>query len=408
MKLRKWTKLKIKTHNDENQDPKKHLTGCRKVPNQQKCHEGEDILNINTKRSMSVSSFNTPVPENDSKSTVDFINLNKTKSSQGSSRLQKTCDFGSHTVQTDILSSIKPKKSRNGRPEIDPSFTDCEIEELMKGMESRTSKNINTKTLLLKCKKKSATEELKALKKEYHNCLLQCESVAEDNQQLARQLEAAHQEILSLKTAKRVSIGDESTHSEVNNLQREEIKQAKEYIQELENVVEKSKNNIIFLKDLVLTKDEKNKKLQKEIVFYKELSETHIAESSRLAKEIIGIRSKYNKILNKNSQMQNHKNYQMARTQSLLSLSRKQDSLVHGNDNKEVTNIRQTKPRMMINLGGSKENQCMSQVSILENNPSSLNEYRYLTKYTSGKTKVGHVKKNSILGENITFNGQND
>ena len=82
-------------------------------------------------------------------------------------------------------------------------------------------------------------------------------------------------------------------------LKAEEMKQAKEYIKELELVVEKSKDNIVFLKDLVLSKDDKLKKAMKEIQFYKELSETHIAESSRLAKDLISIRSRYSKVTSK-------------------------------------------------------------------------------------------------------------
>lgn len=76
-----------------------------------------------------------------------------------------------------------------------------------------------------------------------------------------------------------------------------EFAQAKEYITELEAVVEKSRDNIVFLKDLVTGKDEKNKKLTQEVRFYKELSETHIAESSRLAKELVALRSKVNKMV---------------------------------------------------------------------------------------------------------------
>jgi hypothetical protein len=73
------------------------------------------------------------------------------------------------------------------------------------------------------------------------------------------------------------------------NLRVAEITQAKEYIKELELVVEKSKDNIIFLKDLVLSKDKK----------YKLLSDTHITEYSKLAKELIAIRSNYNKMFTK-------------------------------------------------------------------------------------------------------------
>jgi hypothetical protein len=75
-----------------------------------------------------------------------------------------------------------------------------------------------------------------------------------------------------------------------------EITQAYEYIKELESVVVKSKDNIIFLKDLVLGKDEKYKKAMEEIRFYKQLSDSHIAESSKLAKELISIRSNFNKM----------------------------------------------------------------------------------------------------------------
>lgn len=74
------------------------------------------------------------------------------------------------------------------------------------------------------------------------------------------------------------------------------VKQAKDYIQELETVVEKSKDNILFLKELVIGKDAKYQKAIGEMKVYKQLSEMHIAESSKLAKELISVRSSMSKV----------------------------------------------------------------------------------------------------------------
>lgn len=213
--------------------------------------------------------------------------------------------------------------------EIEQSQTDREIQEMMKGVQV-SSEPLN-RSNSRKCKKKSSQSELKSLKVEYHNLLLQWESIADDNQHLAERLEEAHKQIIILKNKKPTNLEEESTNSCIPSLQREEIRQAKEYIKELETVVEKSKNNIIFLKDLVLSKDEKYKNLLKEVSFYKELSETHIAESSRLAKEIISIRSKYNKILSKSSPIQVSlpSNYQLTRTQSAVNITNNPNSLVN-------------------------------------------------------------------------------
>ena len=86
--------------------------------------EGDSIININTKRSLSINSFKNTWAQQDKIdkglfSTVDFMNLNditKTVNNQreayrpfSSSNLQHTWEFGDLGVRNDILSTIKPK-----------------------------------------------------------------------------------------------------------------------------------------------------------------------------------------------------------------------------------------------------------------------------------------------------------
>ena len=214
-------------------------------------------------------------------------------------------------------------KSRNGRPETSPtiSSSDVEFSELFnqnkenqdfhiynqmldlhgKPSSSETRKEVNKKD----CKKKISGKEFSQLRYEYAELLSQYQKLAEENQKMSEKLNEKDEEIQSLKVERDRHMNFSKNNNSSNKietqlmLKTEEMKQAKEYITELEAVVEKSKDNIIFLKDLVLSKDEKFKKSLKEIQFYKELSETHIAESSRLAKDLISIRSKYSKVTSK-------------------------------------------------------------------------------------------------------------
>mmetsp|Transcript_10145 Transcript_10145/g.8941 ORF Transcript_10145/g.8941 Transcript_10145/m.8941 type:complete len:348 (-) Transcript_10145:20-1063(-) len=262
-------------------------------------------------------------------------------------------EFGEIEGKDEILSTIKPKKSRNGRPEITSlvSSSDMEISALLSQDKENQNFDIYNQMLHFHSKKNSEFSETE--KDSYNKCKnetkqklteLQSEHadlcalyklLTEENQKLTSQLGDAEDFIDNLQEERNKYTHFSRQNNEENlisqlNLRAEEMKQAKEYIQELENVVEKSKDNIVFLKDLVLNKDEKYKKVCKEIQFYKELSETHIVESTRLAKDLIHIRSRYSKVTAKKSQEMSiarssektYKSYEMPKSRSISNFSK--------------------------------------------------------------------------------------
>ncbi|CAI2369991.1 unnamed protein product [Moneuplotes crassus] len=388
--MRKWTTLRINTLNDNHHDQIIAQKEYEKLQPKLLPEEGDNLINMNTIRSKSMSSFNTPLNQNEATSTLDLATLNRTKSNSRSKRLEKTYEFVAHGVQSDVLSSIKPKKSRNRKFEIENTFSEREIEEIMNGMQYQASKSTNSKNSYMKLKKKSAQEELNELRVEYKNCLSQCEIIAQDNQNLAQHLKFANQEIIALKRSQKSQISEDSFASRIEHLQREEIKQAKEYIEELEKVLAKSKSNIIYLKDLIVEKDDKNRTLQKEVAFYRELSERHIAESSRLGKDIISIRSQYNKLLNKSSQIKKLTNPKLGRTQSVFSMPGASDSIPN-HENQEIRSFKHIKGKPKTSLTSSKENEEACIVAPKIN--LSLKENPVMQKYVSGKTKMLHPTK---------------
>lgn len=126
MNMRKWTTLRINTLNDDHHgklggfmSQKSYLNpflgqmiaqkGYGKLQPKLLQEEGDNLVNINTMRSKSMSSFNTPLNQNEVTSTLDLASLNRTKSHSRSKRLGKTYEFAAHVVQSDVLSSIKPK-----------------------------------------------------------------------------------------------------------------------------------------------------------------------------------------------------------------------------------------------------------------------------------------------------------
>ena len=194
-------------------------------------------------------------------STVDLIDLNNPQKNadekshaEDQQYLQQTWDFGMFGGDSDILSTIKPQKSRNGRPQTisKDSSGDVEISVLLGQDKENYNFDIYNKMIGLHshksnwksseddkqpsqhCKKKHNVKEIQNLIMENRKLVLQSENLVEDNLKLTERLDQAEQQIKSLKLDQKWSnydVGNNQKSLIIQlNLKSEEMKQAREYI----------------------------------------------------------------------------------------------------------------------------------------------------------------------------------